>query len=141
MKMCIKCKAEKDESEFFFRNKSKSILHNTCKSCKRDMDKKSYKSSSKRRSKLRANALEAIERNRTFVRRLKKKLSCQKCGEKRHYVLDFHHLADKKFTVTELAGRGCSLETLKKEIRKCTPLCANCHREEHYLTGKVAEMD
>lgn len=133
MRKCTTCKIDKEETEFFFRNKKKGILHHICKSCKRLADKKCYDLSEKRKSKMRKNAIEAVNRNRTFIRRLKKKLKCEKCGDTRYYVLDFHHNRDKKFGVSELAGRGCSLLTLKNEIRKCKILCSNCHREEHFL--------
>lgn len=135
MRKCTTCKIEKEDSEFFFRNKHKGILHHLCKTCKREIDNKFYKSSEERRIKMRFNATEAIKRNRLFFRRYKKKLKCNKCGDDRYYVIDFHHLGDKDFTVSELVGRGCSLKKLKNEIRKCIPLCANCHREEHYKQG------
>jgi hypothetical protein len=34
MKKCGRCLIEKDESEFFFKNKEKNILHSMCKECK-----------------------------------------------------------------------------------------------------------
>lgn len=54
------------------------------------------------------------------------------CGDTRWYVLDFHHLRDKSFAISEVISKGVSLETIKSEIEKCITLCANCHRELHY---------
>ena len=54
------------------------------------------------------------------------------CGEDRWYVLDFHHIGDKDFNISQKVQEGCSLDTIKKEIEKCIVLCANCHREVHY---------
>jgi hypothetical protein len=43
-------------------------------------------------------------------------------------VLEFHHLEDKDNEVSRLMGRGASLEALIREIKKCSVVCANCHR-------------
>ena len=61
------------------------------------------------------------------------KEKCQKCGETRNYVLDFHHKEkeDKDFTIGRF--KKGSLEIIKTEIDKCVVLCANCHREFHFL--------
>lgn len=56
---------------------------------------------------------------------------CVVCGYSRNgEVLDFHHLdpEEKGFIV---AQNGKSFENLLLEARKCTILCANCHREYH----------
>ena len=139
MKTCAKCKIEKKENEFFFRNKLKKILHGYCKDCKRDIDRKDYaKDKNNRRTKIRKNSLDQVLRAKLFIQRVKKLSECKKCSESRWYVLDFHHLRDKKMTIAELSHRGPSIKTLKEEIRKCIVLCSNCHREEHYLNGDVA---
>ena len=60
---------------------------------------------------------------------------CGKCGDLRPYVLDFHHKngKEKEENVSDMVRKGHSLETLQNEIGKCIVLCANCHRELHYL--------
>ena len=35
--------------------------------------------------------------NSNYVNDIKKKNKCSKCGDNRWYVLDFHHLSDKKY--------------------------------------------
>jgi hypothetical protein len=35
-------------------------------------------------------------------------------------------------TICEMVTHGYSKSKLRAEIAKCEPLCANCHREEHY---------
>lgn len=57
---------------------------------------------------------------------------CQKCGEVFPLaVYDFHHHSgEKEANPSEIIGNG-SLESIAKEISKCTLLCANCHRIEH----------
>ena len=38
---------------------------------------------------------------------------------------------DKIYNVSDMIGRGYSITNIKKEIRKCIVLCANCHQEKH----------
>jgi len=137
MKKCSKCNIEKDLSEFFFKNKEKGILHACCKECKRDLDRKSYHNNSERKQKIRKRANEQKKYILEYIRRVKSISSCNMCGDKRWYVLDFHHIKDKEFNITDLGTRGASIEKFKREIRKCITLCANCHREVHYLERKV----
>ena len=56
---------------------------------------------------------------------------CMICGYSKCFdALEFHHLFDKKFG---LSTRGItrSWESIKKELKKCILVCANCHREIH----------
>lgn len=57
---------------------------------------------------------------------------CMRCGYDRCVqALEFHHRdpseKDPKWS------RNWSLPRLKVELDKCDILCANCHREEHWL--------
>ena len=44
--------------------------------------------------------------------------------------IDFHHLnpKEKSFNISDLTQIKVSPKKLIKEIEKCVPLCANCHR-------------
>jgi hypothetical protein len=46
--------------------------------------------------------------------------------------MEFHHIGDKKNSVSKLVQWGYSWEAIEKEIKKCIPLCCNCHRLEHW---------
>lgn len=68
--------------------------------------------------------------------RLKKRIiyvmgdKCQCCGySKCQSALELHHVnpKEKSFTVSNNTNRGW--ETVVQEIKKCTLVCANCHRE------------
>ena len=55
---------------------------------------------------------------------------CTKCGwSGNQAALQFHHLKGKDFTIGNVANK--SWDSIKKEIKKCTLLCANCHMVEH----------
>lgn len=141
MKVCSRCHKEKDDEDFFIRNKEKGIKHSHCIPCKRQIDREAYSEDRHdRRTKIRKQSTERILKNRNFVHRVRRLCCCSKCGDKRFYVLDFHHLHDKVDGIGILAAKGVTLKKLKKELRKCIVLCANCHREEHYLNGAKANL-
>jgi hypothetical protein len=136
MKKCTKCEIEKEECEFFFKNKEKNILHSYCKTCKREFDRKIYHDDKHdRKKKIRQRANNTNKEVKEFYKEYKKKSKCSICGDDRWYVLDFHHKDNKKNLISILARRG-SLRLLKEELEKCIPVCANCHREIHYNEGK-----
>ncbi len=57
--------------------------------------------------------------------------TCQTMGDLPACCLDFHHVdrSTKEFGVTR--WNGCKIK-LFAEIRKCTVLCSNCHRQATY---------
>lgn len=65
---------------------------------------------------------------------------CVDCGINNHIVLDFDHINDKKYNVSQMVHDGFSWKAILKEIAKCQVVCANCHRLRTYerLTSKVS---
>lgn len=114
-KICQQCDQEKDAYEDFYW--SNGYARNICKECVKINERQRYQ--------------QIIE----TVNNYKKKLQCRKCGEKRFYLLDFHHRnpEEKDFNISDKSR--VPLEKLQIEINKCDVLCANCHREWHYLAG------
>ncbi len=93
-------------------------------------------------------AAETKRNIRTIWQTYKSTLSCVWCGENRHHsMLDFHHVITVgKKDVNRLIANGL-LKQAMEEIKKCIPLCANCHRYTHNsktfenkLLAKVKEM-
>ena len=76
-----------------------------------------------------------------IVNKYKEDHPCEKCGESRFYVLDFHHKdnKDKKGTIARLIRSKYTLPVIMEEIDKCIVLCSNCHRELHYLEDSASE--
>ena len=74
-----------------------------------------------------------------FCNRVKLLKGCAECGYKEHpAALHFNHIdpAKKIGNVSKMK----TWDTVKKEMRKCEVLCANCHavktvKEKHYLKG------
>jgi len=71
---------------------------------------------------------------------IKKTLSCKRCGNNDYRVLDFHHRdeREKEFTIGDALKR-LGPERILKEIAKCDPLCANCHRIVHWEKKNIKE--
>lgn len=133
LKICSKCKRELPLDNFRWRNKTQGKKHSQCKECESQRDKIYYQESKDRREAVRTLAEEQKQININFVE-WKKEDGCQKCGEKRKYVLDFHHInPNEKINSIAHMIKSSSLENLSKEIDKCILLCANCHREFHFL--------
>ena len=132
-KICSKCKQEFPITNFRWRNKSKGILHSQCKDCEKARDRIHYQESKERRNSIRATADFQKERNVLLVEQARQ-CGCKKCGEKRPYVLDFHHrIPEEKSNVLAHMIKSSSEANLIAELAKCDVLCANCHREFHYL--------
>lgn len=130
MKTCTKCKSQKKDTEFSFKNKALKILASECKNCHRKM-RKAYYDNNKDLERIRTkNTKIAFVK---WFKELKSSLKCNRCGENHPATLDFHHTdpLQKENAVAVLAGNG-SKSKLLAEIAKCEVLCANCHRKHHY---------
>lgn len=131
-KICTKCKLEKEEIYFYFRNKDKNIRRNVCKTCCEQHRKskehyQKYKTEYNKRSKERRERL--FEENSLLVVNFLKNNPCVNCSESNILVLDFDHKdkKDKKYDISRMLS-SYKWNTILKEIKKCQVLCANCHR-------------
>lgn len=63
----------------------------------------------------------------------KRTLSCTHCGLAHPAIIDFHHVirGKDKLSVNKLIADG-RFAAAFEEIKKCIPLCANCHRILHW---------
>lgn len=64
---------------------------------------------------------------------IKENVKCISCGFSHPAAIDFHHVnpspTDQKlFAILRRNNFSAALE----EIKRCVPLCANCHRVHHY---------
>lgn len=54
--------------------------------------------------------------------------SCKDCHEDDPIVLEFDHLSDKDFTISQRKHQKWNVK-MRNEIIKCDVVCANCHRK------------
>lgn len=125
-KVCTKCGRELPLDMFNWRDKVKGTRRADCKECHSGYMKKKY------------------QENKDIVSEIKASQGCAKCGDTRSYVLDYHHInpETKSGTVARMVSNhytSLNEETLN-EIKKCAVLCANCHREWHYLKERNNEL-
>lgn len=76
-------------------------------------------SSTRRRAESRAKAVEYLLAH-----------PCIDCGERDIVVLQFDHLRDKSFDLSEMIAWGASWVRIEAEIAKCVVRCANCHHRK-----------
>lgn len=60
-------------------------------------------------------------------------LPCACCGFKAGVAMEFHHRdpRQKKFQISRAIYTDVPLNRIRKELEKCDPLCANCHKIVH----------
>jgi hypothetical protein len=132
MKICCRCKVQKNENEFGKNKSKKDGLHYACFECRRLYTKENYLSNKEaysKRSKI-ENKKRRIEQ-RILIDSFKE-APCVDCKQTfPPYVMDFDHVEDNKYTnVSSMLGH--SKEKVLEEIAKCELVCANCHRIRTY---------
>lgn len=129
-KQCSTCKENKPLSEYHTNKCKPDGLHNYCKVCWKSYRRKHYLEN---KQKYIDKSKRWRHERRDSLAALKKTLSCAHCEENHPAVLEFHHEDPKKKegSISKLALEWAD-ERLRKELDKCTVLCANCHRKLHY---------
>ena len=164
LKQCTKCKKELPVSMFYKSSYTKDGYRSYCKECYKQNNRDYY---TKHRKDVIEKVRQYVESNRERVREYQNKYSyfhkedrkeylktlsdekrdflnslkypCVKCGEKRPWMIDFHHISpkDKSFGISD-RYRG-SIDAVKEEVKKCVCLCRNCHAEFHWFYGSNPE--
>lgn len=124
MKICGRCKEEKDLSEFAWKSKEKGTRNWACRACQKVLRAEHYQT----------NKEKIFQQIKSRQRELKNKIwqykaehSCADCGEDDPIVLEFDHLGDKEFNVGHAGQMGFSWDRILAEIAKCEVVCRNCH--------------
>ena len=127
MKKCNTCELTMDYESFGKLSKSSDGYNYKCKTCKRLYDNKFHENRSPIEKSVKYERQKVrLDEIRSFISDYLDDKTCNKCGDNRKVVLEFHHLRNKDFNLAE--GTKKSINTIKKEIEKCEILCANCHR-------------
>jgi len=124
-KKCGRCKKRKSYSDYYKNKSRKDGLSNYCKECQTLIEQTE------------------LQKSKIWYNEWKSSQGCSKCGDKRPYVLDLHHTdnrreGNKYRLLSRIVSSGTSsFETRKnkilKEAENCIVICANCHREIHFL--------
>ena len=131
MKICSKCGRELPLDNFSWKYKEKNIRQSRCKDCQSKIDREYYLSNLNRRQSIRERAKRDKAICRNYIKEYKENHCCEKCGENRYYLLDFHHIDNnKEKNLSQVQTWG--IKRIQKEINKCAILCANCHRDFHW---------
>lgn len=124
MKVCSKCKKNKELTEFYKHHLRKDGLQSSCKECNNDRSKKHYQAN--KNLYLQSNA-KRVKLIKEWLQLYKESNPCKDCGRKYpYYVMDFDHLRDKIDSVSHMIGT--SKAKIAAEIAKYDLVCANCHR-------------
>ena len=146
-KYCYDCKQSLPLDMFYKNKHTKDGLQSLCKKCsylrmrkyQQSHPEKVQEYSKRHWNKYRDEKIKGerirMDNRQKFLDTLK--TPCVKCGENRVYVIQFHHKDHnlKTFSIGEGANYHKSKEDVINEAKKCVCLCANCHKEYHYLYG------
>ncbi len=129
MKICSKCKIDKDLDQFN-KNKAKHDgLQTFCRDCSHIKFKEYYeknKESHKQSIYDRRDKLKSIAR--AFLVDYFQTHPCVDCQNSDIRVLEFDHLGDKIKGIGRLVAEGYSLDVISREMKKCEVRCRNCHQ-------------
>jgi hypothetical protein len=130
-KLCSRCKAIKDVEEFRIRQTidSKVIRTGKCKECMKEI----WQNDIEKRLRHLQYGKNWTVKNRGYntfkIVEYLKSHPCVDCGESDICVLDFDHISNKTYGISNLIRRG-KWSVILKEISKCVVRCANCHRKK-----------
>lgn len=138
MRRCGRCKEEKSLDEFAWRRRARGQRDNYCRPCRSAYHREHYQANRERYVALAGQRKKAmVEERALYVVAFLREHPCVDCGEDDPIVLEFDHLRDKKFSISEgLQGRRW--QDVLDEIAKCEVVCANCHRRRTATRGGFA---
>ena len=127
MRKCSRCRQDKEDEAFAFKNKAKGKRNSTCIPCHKEYTREHYKKNP-RPYQVRASRDRSKDRARVKAHILDYLLThpCVDCGETDVNVLEFDHVelvGGKAQRVSHLT----SIKAFEKEIVLCQVRCANCH--------------
>ena len=128
MKICSKCRIQKNKNEFGKNKSKKDGLCAYCFDCRKQYTKENYicnKEAYNKRSQLQNKKMRS--KQRVLIDSFKQ-APCIDCKQSfPSYVMDFDHIEDNKYLDIS-SMLGYSKAKILEEISKCEVVCANCHR-------------
>lgn len=129
MKKCSHCRVEKPDEDFALKSRKTGRRTSICKPCYKLYQRKHYKEN---KEQYYARNQRQREKARKVLADFKS-VGCKYCDEQERVALDCHHTkgdGSNERRVGKLANTG-QTKQLKKELKKCEVVCANCHRKLH----------
>lgn len=138
MRRCGRCLESKADEDFAWRRKERGQRDNYCRPCRAAYKREHYRrhraryidQARRRKEEVGAERLE-------FLIGYLREHPCVDCGETDPVVLEFDHLRDKSFAISE-GFRDRTWQSVLDEIAKCEVVCANCHRRRTARRGGFA---
>ena len=133
-KICNKCNLDLELICFNKNSRNKDGYANSCRKCHNNWKRANYTLPHVKQFYRERNS-NLKKKTREWVTAYKIKKGCSKCGEKHPACLHFHHKDPKQklIGISEAVSNGRTLTLIKKEVKKCVILCANCHAKEHWV--------
>jgi superfamily II helicase len=133
MKMCSRCKIEKELSSFSARKRSKDGKQPVCRECVKTTNKEYYRVTPQLNEQRRAWKTKENLLVRAHLYQHVLNNPCVDCGETDPIVLEFDHVrGQKEFNIGSAVRNGKTLAQVIDEISKCDVRCANCHKRVTY---------
>jgi hypothetical protein len=127
-RLCGRCGVRRPMEEFAWRRKSAKTRHPYCRSCMAEYNRAHYRANRQLYIDRARRRGIAVRRERiAYLMEYFRANPCVDCGEADPLVLEFDHLSDKAFNISE-GLRDRSWRSILDEIAKCEVVCANCHR-------------
>jgi len=128
-KACTWCKRELPIEKFAWKNKKRGKRQWHCRDCQAIYIRKHYRENL---DYYKQKAKESEIRFKKWWKEYKSAFSCIVCDESYSACIEFHHLdpTKKEANIGTLAG-SFSRRAIRKEMKKCVSVCANCHRKIH----------
>jgi hypothetical protein len=125
---CYRCGEVKPAEDFNWRRKAVNQRDSFCRPCRSVYHHEHYVANRQRYIAQAAERKWRVRLERTeYLLEYFRDHPCRDCGESDPVVLEFDHLGDKSFNVTQkLEDRNW--QVILAEIEKCEVVCANCHR-------------
>jgi hypothetical protein len=132
--ICTGCDQDKPIDEFPWKNKARGRRASRCKPCKRrDSTAWYYRNREQHIKRVTADQVIRRQRVRELVRSLKEAPCLDRGFSWPWYVMDFDHVGEAKLlNVADMINQGYGREANLREVAKCEPVCANCHRIRTY---------
>lgn len=128
MKVCSKCKFDKELHDFNKKKSSPDGHQTICRECSNAKSAIHYQNN---KLAYRNSKKKSIQTLKDYVIKYLLEHPCIDCGELNPVCLDFDHVSgDKTRNISDMIHAGVSIETLKTEMEKCVIRCANCHRKK-----------